>query len=177
MEIPQQIIFPKDLTDKDIELINKQCQIQDAMSKEQLEGFSQAYLTAKNTALDTEKLISLSPDDVENLILELGQLIEKRNEKGYRQVPVTFANGSKALDADKIPQAIQSFCQGFVVFIEDPAEDERLNTSMLYKNFEETHPFEDGNGRVGDLLWKMLEPRKRGQWPEKLPPNVFGEKR
>ncbi|MDX1535796.1 MAG: Fic family protein, partial [Candidatus Spechtbacterales bacterium] len=45
----------------------------------------------------------------------------------------------------------------------------------IYKEFELIHPFEDGNGRVGDLLWKVSIARKSGEWPEELPPDLFNE--
>lgn len=170
-----EIVFPNDLNPKDVGLILEQCEIQGATSKEQVEGFANAYLRAKKLALDNQQLNNLTPSEVENLILELGALVEKQNKKGFRQTPASFKDGRLALDANKIPQAIKSFCQGFLAFLENPTEDERLNTVLLYTEFEKIHPFEDGNGRVGDLLWKMLETKKSRQWPQTLPPDVFNE--
>ncbi len=176
-KIESEYIFPDNLSETDIFLVKKQCEIQSATSKEQIEGFAIAYSGAKKLAANEDKLNQLNSEDVEALILEWAVLIEKRNEKGYRKVPVTFQNGSKALDAEKIPQAIKGFCQGFESFLKDPTEDERLNTALLYTEFEKIHPLEDGNGRLGDILWKILETKKNGNWPEELPPNIFNEKR
>ena len=175
MEYGFEIIFPSDLAPIDIELIGKQCKIQNATSKEQIEGFAKAYSKAKQLALDKQRLENLTQEQVKNFILELGVLTEKRNEKGFRQVPVTFKNGQKALDAEKISQAIEGFCQGVATFLKDAREDERLNIALLYTDFEKIHPFEDGNGRVGDLLWKILKTKKEGEWPKELPPDVFSE--
>ena len=169
------IAFPINLTPKDIELVKKQCAIQGAISPEQIQGFANAYSTAKKLSEDPVKLNGLTAEQAEELILELGRLIEKRNQKGFRRVAVTFDGGGTALEHSKIPRAIQSFCHGFISFLEDPTEDERLNTTLLYTEFENIHPFEDGNGRVGDLLWKILNTKKNGKWPEALPPDVFGK--
>jgi Fic family protein len=167
--------FPEELSAKDIELIITQCEHQQATEDAEILGFTQAYLMAKGLAANQKKLERLTPEKVNDLIIKLGELTETRNKKGFRRVPVTFASGNRALDADKIPQAIESFCHGYTALLEDPAEDERLNATLLYTEFEKIHPFEDGNGRVGDLLWKILRTRIDGDWPETLPPNVFNE--
>lgn len=146
-----EITFPTNLTPRDITLVKQQCEIQGATTPEQIQGFANAYSMTKKLAEDTKRLNELTPEQVEELILQLGKLTEKRNEKGFRRVAVTFDGGGTALEHSKIPRAIQSFCHGFVSFLEDPTEDERLNTTLLYTEFENIHPFEDGNGRGGDL--------------------------
>lgn len=161
-----EIHYPDGLTQTDIGLIKKQCELQHATSKEQLEGFARAYKKAKDLASNPEQLSSLSAEQLENLILELAELTETRNQKGYRRVPVTFASGGSALNPDVIPRAIESFCAAYAEKLMDPVK--------AYTEFERIHPFEDGNGRVGDLLWKLAIARETGTWPEELPPDVFG---
>ena len=158
-----EVTFPEGLTAKDIELIRAQCALQKATSKEQIEGFAAAYLEAKELAHDTKKLNSVSAEDIENFILRWAKMIEKRNEKGYATTPRVFKDGSRALDPSKIPQAMKSFSNVY----------ENITPAEAYEEFEEIHPFEDGNGRLGDLLWKIAKSRKSGQWPEELPPDIF----
>lgn len=46
-----------------------------------------------------------------------------------------------------------------------------LSPAMAYKEFEEIHPFSDGNGRVGKILFNWL----LGMLHEPaMPPNFFG---
>lgn len=162
----QDFNYPKELTATDIQLVNKQCELQHAQSQEQVEGFANAYLEAKKLALNFDEINSLTSEKIEAFILQLAEMIEKRNHKGYRQVPVTFAGGGSALSPDLIPRAMESFSNVYA--------EGSLNPIEAYTEFEKIHPFEDGNGRLGDLLWKIGVTRDTGKWPEDLPPDVFG---
>ncbi len=165
---PQPPHFPSGLTSADILLIQKQCELQSATSKEQVEGFAKAYNEAKNLVAKPEIFNLLQGKDIEHIVLRFGTLVEKRNSKGYRSTPVTFSNGTMALNPDVIERAMQNFSEAYA--------ENRMDSIEAYTEFEKIHPFEDGNGRIGDLLFKMDVARKTGLWPEQLPPDVFGQK-
>lgn len=159
-------IFPESLNGRDVELIMEQCKIQEATSKEEIEGFAQAYLEAKELAQDNEKLKNITPEQVEKLIFRWAVLIDKENSTGFRKVPAKLPNLEEGLPHSQIPDAMERYYDLF-------ANNHFYTPEQAYKEFEQIHPFKDGNGRVGDLLWKLAIARESGKWPEKLPPDVF----
>lgn len=84
-------------------------------------------------------------------ILALGAVVEPlTNADGFRKTPVVFANGNWGASWDTIHSALNRLIEN-VNPCESPVE--------YYKAFQKIHPFQDGNGRVGAILfnWSDLE--------------------
>lgn len=161
------------LTHKDKRLIIQQCRNQGATWPEQIAGFAIAYTDAKwfNEVAKREGDKGM-PDGIKgfeacldfflNKVLEWAAMIEPRNDNGYRKIPVVFQNGNSGIHPDLIERAMRN------LFKFDKSHP--MKADELYKEFEKIHPFEDGNGRLGHLLWATKKLAETGKWPKTLPP-------
>lgn len=177
------IEYPENLTKRDKELVLQQCDIQGDLYDEAIANFALAYADAKEFASDPKNLENLTEEQLEGLILKWAELIEpkhnapKRNTgKGYRDTPAAFSDGSQGISWQEVERRIQLLCK-FASTMFDPKDPDRLTPKEFYKEFQQIHPMEDGNGRIGDIAWKVMKTRETGEWPEELPPNIFGEDR
>ena len=125
MEQPQKeknynhLKFPDGLTQTDIKLIIKQCEVQDATEDDEVLGFAQAYSEAKQMFASGEKFETITVEEWEGLILHWAELMEPQNKKGFRKVEVRFADGSEGLAPNKIPRAMHVFCQALQAQLSD----------------------------------------------------------
>lgn len=155
------------LTEHDHALIKDQARLQNADSPEQVAGLARAWGKAKRQLANDPEAFGDS-DALESMVLDWARDIEPQNARGYRKVPVRFdaAGTRQAVPPDQVPGAMKML---FRAYSEQWAEPDEL-----YLEFEKIHPFGDGNGRVGDLLWKVAKVRAGEPWPNTHPPDFFG---
>lgn len=103
-----------------------------------------------------------------NLFLDAIHLIN--NIFLYRTVAVTFAN---VIHEPPSHTRVPYLMENLVYAINDCEDDQRaLFADEFTKEFLDIHPFTDGNGRVGSLLWNFL--RGTLEDPETMP-YFYGE--
>ena len=84
-------------------------------------------------------------------ILDLGLLVDPRkNKNGLRQINITFHNQVQ-------PAIHHELIQDQLTKIIIAYHDDQLTIDEFYRQFEIIHPFIDGNGRVGVILWNFLQ--------------------
>lgn len=123
-----------------LEFINRECELQQDDSAESISGFKIAYIIAYTAVYKAWEV------DID-LILMLGKLTKPdRNSKGFRKTPVVFSNGKSGAPYSEIERMLNNLLQAKGIIT--PLE--------FYVEFEKIHPFEDGNGRVGALLYNIF---------------------
>lgn len=98
-------------------------------------------LEAYNYALTMAPVLPTEAD-----VLNLGRLVEpNKNADGYRQVPVRIGNDVKA-EWRLIPRQMEKLCEAVGV----------LDPGPWFYEYEQVHPWRDGNGRTGQILYNWL---------------------
>jgi len=124
----------------------------------------QAWYFAQDYYEATTNPDPLTPD----LIEEIGQIVEPVDNKyGFRRVPVYVTKGPweyvEKAPWERVPYLLEALLESYYdnpLFGRDTdMKRHSLATSAVsqfYYEFEEIHPFVDGNGRVGKILFNYL---------------------
>lgn len=85
------------------------------------------------------------PEIYPEIIATLGKIVEPAmNPYGFRETPVQI--GSTIIGWENIPHQINMLVGAM----------DTLSPEEIYQEFETIHPFRDGNGRVGQILFNWI---------------------
>lgn len=99
-----------------------------------------------------------------NHILNLGYIVEPRhNLEGFRKVGVRVDDDIK-MHSDLVPDAIDALVEA----------QHRMSPTEFFREYETIHPFRDGNGRTGNILFNWMAASLHDPV---MPPNLWRDPR
>jgi Fic/DOC family len=129
------------MVERDLEHIAMACVVECRRQGVGLDRLA-CLLAGYNYAMDNAGRLPTEGD-----LLHLASVVEPSTGGRYRTTPVTFSQGGTAADPGSVPGATARLLALFDVG-DDPQE--------FVHHFLAVHPFADGNGRLGFILYNWL---------------------
>ena len=98
------------------------------------------------------------PRGVETIV-RIGAMVHPANVHGFRKVPV-LAGGNPCPEPVLVPRMVENLVEAFST----------LSPEDAYREYQQIHPFVDGNGRSGKIIFNWL---KGTLMSPVMPPNFF----
>ncbi len=120
---------------------------------------------------------SSNPDATFLTFIErVGQIIEPVDNKGgFRQIPIFVRNGWDYIEKtpwERVPSLLSLLLESYYEGALEPVHPKAITREdQFYFEYENIHPFKDGNGRSGKILYNFL----LGTLDKPvMPPNFWG---
>lgn len=153
------------LTRAHLQLVVDEVKHQQDESPETFAGFAMAYTVAYFETIYISDEWTYA--HLANSITHWQGLIKPNLYPGYRRHEV-LVNGNMVCPAQDVPQRMERFIEMYLDKVYPDAD-------TAYQRFEEIHPFADGNGRVGMILWCVYTYWLTAKWPLNLPPDLWSK--
>lgn len=122
-----------------------ECERQHAVTPRDISGMWTAWLYAKAVSERVDSTID------ESVIRVLGMYVDDAANPGgrFRTGPAVFMNGGTALPANRIEDMLARLLYAWEA-------NGGMTPDIFYQELMYIHPFKDGNGRVGALVYNIL---------------------